>query len=66
MQNAFNWMVAWLIILLVLFAAAGTRAGNKVIYYIAWLAVVFLVVSNYRQIVELITAGNITPSEALS
>ena len=59
MNNAFNWLAAWLLFILIIIALAQTNAGNTIIYYLSWLAVIFLLVSHYQEITNILQAGGI-------
>ncbi len=58
-SSAFNWLAAWLLFILIIVAIAQTKAGNTVVYYLAWLAVILLVVSHYQEITDILKAGGI-------
>lgn len=46
-QSAFAWLASWLVMILVLVALAQTEWGKRLVYYLAWLAVLFLVVTHF-------------------
>ena len=58
-MSAFNWLAAWLLFILIIVGIAQTRIGNTIIYYLAWLAVIFLLVSHYQEITDILKAGGI-------
>lgn len=58
--SAFAWIVAWIAFLALMALIARTEWGRKIIYYLAWLAVTFLIVTHAKdltKIVEPITRG---------
>ncbi len=61
-MSAINWLGAWLLFILILMAAIQTKAGNAIAYYLLWLAVIFLLVSHYKQITDMFAAAGITPA----
>ena len=58
--SAIAWFSAWALFLLILLAIAKTPWGRPIVYYLAWLAVIFLLVSHYQEITDLFTQGGIT------
>lgn len=60
-MSAINWLGAWLLFILIIIGIAQTRAGNTIVYYILWLSVIFLIVSHYQQITNVLAAGGIVP-----
>ena len=61
-MSAINWLGAWLLFILILLAIVQTKVGNTIVYYLLWLAVIFLLVSHYKQITDLLQAGGIVPN----
>jgi len=59
MKGAINWLAAWLLFLLILAALSGTAWGKTILYYLAWLAVLFLLLSHYQEITDLLAGGGI-------
>lgn len=59
-MSAISWLGAWLLFILILIALAQTKIGNTLLYYLLWLAVIFLLVSHYQQITSIFQAGGIT------
>ncbi len=57
---AIQWIGAWLLFILLLIGIGQTRAGKTIIYYLLWLAVVFLVVTHYQEIADILAQGGIT------
>ncbi len=55
-----QWLSAWLLFILILALLARTAAGKTIFYYLLWLAVILLLVTNYQQIADLFAAGGIT------
>lgn len=61
-MSAITWLGAWLLFLIILLAIAQTKWGHTIAYYLIWLAILFLVVSHYQQILSIFQAGGITSS----
>jgi hypothetical protein len=59
---AMQWLGAWLLFILLLITIAKTRAGNTLLYYLLWVAVIFLLLSHYKEIAAMFAAGGITPN----
>ena len=59
-MSAINWMAAWLLFILILIGIAQTPWGKTILYYLLWLAVVFLLVTHYQEITDLFAKGGIT------
>lgn len=59
-MSAIQWLGAWLLFILILVAIAQTEVGNRITYYLLWLAVVFLLVSHYQEITSIFALGGIT------
>lgn len=57
------WLSAWAVIIIVLVALSHTRSGRVIIYYAAWLSIVFILVTRSTDIANLFTTGNITAGE---
>ena len=60
-MSAFQWFAAWLLFILLLVGLAQLKAGRTILYYLLWLAVVFLIVSHYQEITSMFAAGGIIP-----
>ena len=58
----FQWFGAWLLFLLLLIAFAHTAAGKTIVYYLLWLAVVFLLLSHAEEIAGMFSAAGIVPA----
>lgn len=52
-----GWLTAWLLMFLLLYVFSRTRSGHTIIYYGAWLLVVFLVVTHNKQITSILKGG---------
>ena len=61
-MSAINWFAAWLLFILLLAGIAQTPWGRTLTYYVLWLAVIFLLVSHYKEITDLFAQGGITPN----
>ena len=47
-QSAYQWLLAWAIILVLMNLINRTRVGHVTIYYSLWLMLVFLLVTQYQ------------------
>lgn len=56
-----QWFGAWLLFILLLVAFAKTAAGKTIVYYLLWLAVIFLLVSHSQEIASMFSAAGIVP-----
>lgn len=56
-----QWFGAWLLFILLLVAFAKTAAGRTIVYYLLWLAVIFLLVSHAQEIADMFSAAGIVP-----
>lgn len=63
-QNAFTWLASWLVMILVLIALAQSEWGKRLVYYLAWLAVVLLIVMHSSEFTSLF--GNFAPASSQS
>lgn len=61
-MSAINWLGAWLLFILILLLLIKTNVGKTLVYYILWLAVIFLILSHYQQITDILTKGGIVPN----
>ena len=57
---AINWFAAWLLFLLILVGIAQTPWGRTIFYYLLWLAVLFLLLSHYQEITDMLSQGGIS------
>ncbi len=57
-----NWFGAWLLFILLLVAFAKTKAGNTIVYYLLWLAALFLLLSHASEIAGMFSAAGIAPA----
>ena len=57
------WLAAWGIIIIVLIGLSRTSWGKVIIYYIAWLGIIFIVVTHSNDITNIFQQGNITAGE---
>ena len=58
MNSVMGWLSAWFLMFLLLFVLAKTRAGHTVIYYGAWMLVLFLVVTHSKQLTTILEGGH--------
>jgi hypothetical protein len=57
--NAFNFLAAWLLFILIIVALAQTEIGKKIVYYVLWLGVVFVLVSHSDEITSIFKSAGI-------
>lgn len=50
-SDAYKWIVAWLVAIVILSLLNKTRLGHVAIYYWLWLLIIFLFVTQYQYIV---------------
>lgn len=53
--SAYRWVIAWVILLAVLFLIAKWKIGYTIIYYLLLLAAVFVVLTQYQAITSLLS-----------
>ena len=58
-NGAVTFIGAWLLVIVIGVALASTGWGKTIIYYILWLAVLFLVLSHASEISSMLNAGGI-------
>lgn len=46
--STFRWLLAWAIVIVLASLANKTRIGHTIMYYMLWLLLVFLVVTQYK------------------
>lgn len=51
------WIGAWIVMFLLLFGLAKSRAGHTIIYYWAWLLVVLLIITHSNQLQSVLSGG---------
>ncbi len=56
-----QWFGAWLLFILLLAVIAKTAAGKTIVYYLLWLAVLFLLLSHSAEIAGMFSAAGIVP-----
>lgn len=61
--DAFQWVLAWAVLIVVLALLNKSRVGHTVIYYALLLVVITLVLSNYRFIVSALSPFNLLTSQ---
>lgn len=49
-ETDFRWLVAWMVLLLILWAISKTAVGRVIIYYVLALSLLFLLVTQFRAI----------------
>lgn len=59
MSGFVGFITAWLLVFMLLFVLAKTRAGHTVIYYVAWALVLLLIVTHSKQITGILQRGNL-------
>lgn len=50
-NDAYKWLLAWFVAIVILAGLNKTRLGHVFIYYWLWLLIIFLVVTQYKYIV---------------
>ena len=50
--DAYKWLLAWLVAIVILSALNKTRLGHVFIYYWLWLLIIFVAVTQYQFIVN--------------
>jgi len=58
-----QWFGAWLLFILLVVAFAKTAAGKTVVYYLLWLAVLYLLISHSQEIADMFSAAGIVPAQ---
>ena len=61
-----QWFGAWLLFILLLVAFAKRAAGKTIVYYLLWLAMIFLLVSHAQEIADMFSAAGIVPQGSTS
>lgn len=56
-MKAVNWLLAWFVMFLLIYALSKTKWGNVIIYYTTWLLIFLLIVGNYRQLLSILISG---------
>lgn len=54
-----QWLAAWILLLIILYAISQTKAGHTAVYYVLWLAVAFLLASHSQEIASILQQGGI-------
>lgn len=62
MTGALAWITKWAVLILLVIVIARTEIGNRLIYYMLWLSVLLLVVTNADAISSIITGTSSTPT----
>ena len=52
-----QWLMAWFLMFALLYVLSRTRSGHTIIYWTAWLLVVFLIVTHADEISSIFSAG---------
>lgn len=57
------WIAGWLLIITVIFLLSRSRAGQTVVYYVAWLSIVLVLVTHADAITTIFQQANITQGQ---
>lgn len=57
------WIAGWTLIIVVIFLLSRSRAGQTVVYYIAWLSIVLVLVTHADAITTIFQQANITQGQ---
>lgn len=56
--QAFTFIVGWLVIIFMLIVLTKTEIGHRIVYYMLWLGILFLFVTQYKFFTNILgTAG---------
>lgn len=58
LTGALAWILSWIIFFALLYVLAGREWGKTIIYYVAWLSIVYLVVTQGNEIANIFNAGD--------
>ena len=58
-NGTITFLGAWLLVIVFAVALAGTGWGKTLLYYILWLAVILLVITQAQEISNMLNAGGI-------
>ena len=58
-NGTITFLGAWLLVIVFAVALAGTGWGKTLLYYILWLAVILLVITQAQEISTMLNAGGI-------
>jgi len=61
-MSAIKWLGGWLLFIILLVGLAQTKAGKTIVYYLLWLAVVFLILTHYQEIQDIFAGAGIATS----
>ncbi len=57
------WVAGWALIIVVIFLLSRTRAGQSIVYYVAWLSIVLVLVTHASAIQQIFQQANITQGQ---
>jgi hypothetical protein len=57
------WVAGWALIILVIFLLSRSRAGQAIVYYVAWLSIALVLVTHADSIQTLFQQANITQGQ---
>lgn len=53
-MGAFTWLASWMIMIFILIGLAQTEWGKRIVYYVAWLSLLFLIVTHSNEFTALL------------
>ena len=56
--SAYRWLLAWVVLLIILWAISKFRAGYIILYYLAVLTLAFILLTQYKAIAYLLSPFN--------
>ena len=57
------WMAGWILLLVVIYLLAQSRAGQTVVYYVLWLSIALILVTHADAITTIFQQANITQGQ---
>lgn len=64
-DSAYKWLLAWIVAIVLLSLLNKTRLGHVLIYYWLWLLIIFLLVTQYKFIANVLAPiGQAVPQGA--
>ena len=57
------WVAGWALIIVVIFLLSRSRAGQAIVYYVAWLSIALVLVTHAQAIQTIFQQANITQGQ---
>lgn len=57
------WIAGWALIIVVIFLLSRSRAGQAIVYYVAWLSIALVLVTHAQAIQTIFQQANITQGQ---